>query len=202
MTHCVTSFDASLVLRKAVAAAPVAPQQSIDGRREYAIQLPITEAIDDTLFYSCCADEDFTEPVWLPGWDEQSLWGADLGRFFVQLRRNDASVDEPPYLWITAADRPPLARPGCVALAVVNATGADPLSAAKAIQILPPPPPPEFDIAAIADRQLAAARQLSSSSTYTLGQINAYEWVLGRRETCPGSDHSWPTEFRQVLWPL
>jgi hypothetical protein len=46
-------------------------------------QLPTAEAIDETQFYNCHADEEFTEAVWLPGWDEQSLWGAEFGKFFL-----------------------------------------------------------------------------------------------------------------------
>ncbi len=152
------------------------------------------EPLNETQFHSCLGTEDFIEPVWLDGWDDQSSWGADHGLFFLQLRRNCDPYDEPPYLWISPADRPPLFRPGCVALQVMFATGADSLSATQALQILPPAPPPEHNIAAIAKDQLYAARQVGSSPS-VLGQISVYEWVLGRLTSCPGSERPWPSDL-------
>ncbi|MCH9701384.1 MAG: hypothetical protein K0U76_08335, partial [Actinomycetia bacterium] len=74
------------------------------------------------------------------------------------------------------------------------ATGADSLSAAQALQILPPAPPPEHNIAAIAKDQLYAARQVRSSPNM-LGQISVYEWALGRFTSCPGSERPWPSDL-------
>ena len=152
------------------------------------------EPPNETQFHNCLGAEEFIEPVWLAGWDDQSSWGAEFGRFFLQLRRNGDPHDEPPYLWISPASREPLLHPGSVALEVTLATGADSLSAAQALQILPPPPPPEHNIAAIAEDQLYAALQ-EPNSIDKLGLISVYDWALGRRKICPGSGQSWPSDL-------
>lgn len=40
--------------------------------------------------------------LFLPGWDEQSIWGYDVLRrtYFAQLYRNTTSGDEEPDLWL------------------------------------------------------------------------------------------------------
>ncbi|OOK65243.1 hypothetical protein BZL29_7862 [Mycobacterium kansasii] len=145
--------------------------------------------VNETAYWRCRAGDEFTEPVWLDGWDGQSLWGAEMGRFFLQLWRNETRYDGKPDLWITGADPNPLLDVGSVALAVVAATGADPLRACQALCILPPPPVGDLHAAAAA--QLASA-QRAGSDPYSAGQVFACHWVLGRGTVSPGSGWAWP----------
>ncbi|SDN72998.1 hypothetical protein SAMN04489726_7965 [Allokutzneria albata] len=52
--------------------------------------------------------EDFRHPVELPGWEQMSIWGFDVGvmRFFAQLWRNSDSPDDEPRHWLHGAGSP------------------------------------------------------------------------------------------------
>ncbi|MEU2043713.1 hypothetical protein [Nocardia niwae] len=148
--------------------------------------------MEHTVNYMRRREEEFTDAVCLDGWDHRSLWGWEIDCFWVQLWHNDNNQDQPD-LWITGTARPLLQWPGDVALAVMRKTQADPLSIARALRILPPPPvqPP---LPAI-EEGLAFARHLAGTNAkpddWATGQIDAYEWVLGRRSACPGSGRPW-----------
>ncbi|MEV0030442.1 hypothetical protein [Nocardia sp. NPDC050793] len=130
--------------------------------------------------------DEFVEAVLLDGWDHQSLWGWELGYYFLQLWRND--LPEKPYRWITPADHP-LPWPGCVALETMRTTGADPVSVSRALRILAPPAVRSpFEVI---QRELAENRRYAAED-YCAGQIDAYEWVLGHGTRCPGSGLAWP----------
>ncbi|MFJ4657953.1 hypothetical protein ACIP5Y_42360 [Nocardia sp. NPDC088792] len=143
--------------------------------------------LDQARYFMHRPGDEFTAAVWLDGWEHQSLWGWELGYYFLQLWRNDARTDKP-FLWLTPADRPLLTSSGSVALAIARTTGADPLDISRALQILPPPalrsPIPTIE------GELASLGK-SPNDDYCAGQIAAYEWALGRRDIRPGSGSPW-----------
>ncbi|WP_280311151.1 hypothetical protein [Nocardia abscessus] len=149
--------------------------------------------MDHTVNFMRRREEEFTDAVFLDGWEQRSLWGWEIDYYWVQLWR-DENTDEQPDFWITGTAQPLLQWPGDVTLAIMRKTQADPLSIARALRILPPPPV-QSPLPAIQEG-LAFARDHSGTDAepddWITGQIDAYEWVSGRRSTCPGSGRHWP----------
>lgn len=143
--------------------------------------------------------EDFVDAIALPNWDEQSIWGYDTGvrSFFAQLWRN-GSRSEDPEVWISGVTEV-LPWPGCVALAVVEATVMAPAVVVRALGIAEPAPllRPATELAAEVER-LAGEPPGPDRD----GARQALCWVQGRSRVCPGSGWSWvggPPDAEQVL---
>lgn len=131
---------------------------------------------------------EFSEGVWLAGWDDQSTWGWELGNYFLSLLPNGAPDDVvPQYFGL------PFSHTSSVVAAAARATRADPLSICKALEILPPPGPlpSESQVATLQMR----ARELGAGE-YAAGQNAACDWLLGRSSICPGSGWNWYTGQR------
>lgn len=148
----------------------------------------------------------FTSDVNIDGWSHQSIWGRDVGRFFLTMWRDEQPYDSDPYLWISVADQHPLYSTGCVALALITRIGADPVAASAALQILSPAPAtdPGPAIEEIANRELAAIVDAHSGDPdpFTLGEWLTYRWVLGEEHNSPATDHRYPPGrpgYREII---
>lgn len=126
---------------------------------------------------------EFSEPVWLDGWDDQSLWGWELGNYFAAMIPNDATEEIVPHFF-----GQPFSHVSTVVVALGRLSRADPLSVCRALEVLPPqgPIPDETEILTLREK----ARS-HSMGAYTAGQIGACDWLLGRAATCPGSGWTW-----------
>lgn len=80
-----------------------------------------------------CIDQvrEFSEPVWLDGWDDQSLWGWELGNYFASMIPNDASEYVIPHFL-----RQPFSHISTEVVAPGRLSGADPLSVRRALEAL------------------------------------------------------------------
>lgn len=144
--------------------------------------------------------DEFRSTLELPGWQHQSTWGYDepIGSYFAQLWRN-ASRDEPrPDIWLSGIQHD-YARPGSIALEVMESTGvSDPLTIVSAMGILDPAPRLR-GIAEITGQieELMPERK----DPYITGQIDALRWVLAGTTPGPGSGREWladPPSAEQV----
>jgi hypothetical protein len=45
--------------------------------------------------HDCQPGHDFQDGIDLPEWEEQSVWGYDMGSFFAQLWANDSTTETP-----------------------------------------------------------------------------------------------------------
>jgi hypothetical protein len=128
------------------------------------------------------------DTVELTGWDDRSTWGYDDGiaSFYAQLWRNPGDTDAPD-IWLSGVD-PRYPWPGCLALAIVDATGRDPLSVIRALGIAAPAPSvrPSLQIT-------CALEDLSDPGvdTYAAGQAAVYRWALSGGDKAPGSWLPW-----------
>ncbi|WP_269590740.1 hypothetical protein [Rhodococcus erythropolis] len=126
---------------------------------------------------------EFKEAVWLDGWDDQSLWGWELGNYFLSLLPNGATDEMHPHFF-----GQPFSHISAVVAAVARVSRADPLSVCKALEILPSPGPVPSDADIISIQE--SARQLGGGD-YVAGQVAACDWLLGRTASCPGSGLNW-----------
>ena len=79
------------------------------------------------------------DSIELPGWEHRSIWGYDdVGSFYAQLWRNDSTADAPD-TWLSGVE-PIYSWPGCIALAVVETTGHDPVTVIRALGLANPDP--------------------------------------------------------------
>ncbi|MDX3379489.1 hypothetical protein PV390_34375 [Streptomyces sp. ME02-6991-2A] len=79
-----------------------------------------------------CAD--FSLPLPLPGWDEESDWGFDTGTmsFFARLYRNGTDYHQPPTIWLTGAS-PDLYNTPALRDAIAKTTSRSPREVASAL---------------------------------------------------------------------
>jgi hypothetical protein len=89
----------------------------------------------------------FRAALYLPGWEEQSVWGwdAQLGTLFAQLWPNGDDSDAPPLTipssWTDRSTRwPPTTRPERLAVCIREATGCSVSAAVHAMADQAPPP--------------------------------------------------------------
>lgn len=124
--------------------------------------------------------EDFRRPLWLKGWEGQSIWGFDegVGSYFAQLWRDEDFGDNPT-VWISGVE-PRFTMVEQLFTVVVAATRAPFLSVYQAMQFpelnpatkASPPQPAE-----IRDRQLEAASD-GQTDAYPRGAADALAWAL------------------------
>lgn len=136
---------------------------------------------------------DLRDDVDLADWDERSVWGYDegVGSFYAQLWRNPGDSDEPD-VWLSGVD-PHYPWPGCIALAIVETTGCDPVSVVRALGLANPHPAlrPLADIA----RQ-ATPLTSPAGDGYTTGRVAVLNWILGAAREAPGSRLPWRADQR------
>ena len=89
----------------------------------------------------------FRAAMYLPGWEEQSVWGwdAQLGTLFAQLWPNGDDSDAPPLTipssWTdTSTPWPPTTRPERLAMCIAEATGCSVPAAVNAMAYQAPQP--------------------------------------------------------------
>lgn len=145
-----------------------------------------TDMTDPTRNHRRKPGDEFRDPIWLPGWDHQSIWGYDASHqsFFAQLWHNDNRGDDPD-VWLPGVDVQHL-WPGCLALGVLEATQAGPETVIDALGLSEPRPllRPSQEIAAAKDR-------IAPGHPYTDGCHDALSWLLGQAPVAPGSRWSW-----------
>ncbi len=132
--------------------------------------------------------EEFRDIVDLPGWEDQSIWGYESGAcsYFAQLWRNGRRSDEPDH-WLSGVDEV-YPRPGCIALQVVERTGADPLSAIRSLSLAHPEPRLRSDAAFEA---MVAEVERAPRDGFQMGFIESLTWVMGHVGVCPASRWGW-----------
>lgn len=125
---------------------------------------------------------EFTAPVWLDGWGDQSMWGWELDAYFVNLLPNGAPADMQPHMFGRVF-------PNISSIVAVTwrVTAANPVSVCEALEILP------TQAAVMSDDEILSARsQAVGDHGYLAGQRAACDWLLGRLARSPGSGWSWP----------
>ncbi len=143
---------------------------------------------DDSRNFGARPGYALNDSVDLDGWDDRSTWGYDdgIGSFYAQLWRNPGDTDAPE-IWLSGVD-PRYPWPGCLALAVVEATGRDPVSVVRALGIAAPAasirPAPQI---------IRAIEGLPhpGDDTYAAGQLAVYHWALSGGGVAPGSWLPW-----------
>lgn len=130
---------------------------------------------------------DLLDDVDLAGWDERSVWGYDtgVGSFYAQLWRNPGDGDAPD-VWLSGVD-PRYPWPGCIVLAVVDATDFDPVSVVRALGLANP----RAALRTRSEAAGAAAPLVGSTDGYTSGKLAALEWVMGLAGDTPGGQRPW-----------
>ncbi len=128
--------------------------------------------------------EHLHDSVDLDGWDERSIWGYDarISSYYAQLWRNDSTGDAPD-AWLSGA-APCYPWPGCMALAVVEATGHSPAAVVRALGLADPGPTlrSRGEIA-----QAIAPLPPAGGDAYTAGQLAALTWAAVGGPRTPGS---------------
>ncbi|WP_125789751.1 hypothetical protein [Amycolatopsis sp. WAC 01375] len=134
----------------------------------------------------------------LAGWGDRSIWGWDdgIGSFYAQLWRNGSSSDAPD-IWLSGASKP-YPWPGCVALDIVQHTGAAPLSVVQALGIADPVP--RLRDTTEITQQIDELKPLDDTDGYIGGQLYALAWTQGIETLSPSTrgqdDHSRPAPDR------
>jgi hypothetical protein len=131
------------------------------------------------------------DSVELEGWDGRSVWGYDEGvaSFYAQLWTN-ASGNDAPDIWLSGVD-PRYPWPGCLALAVVEATGRDPVTVIAALGLATPDA--TVRPAAHVTRRMQGLGDPAGDS-YAAGAIAVYRWALLGCGAAPGSWRPWNGE--------
>lgn len=151
---------------------------------------PMDDALDEdeaARNFGAVPGQELFDDIGLAGWDERSVWGYDagVGSFYAQLWRNPGDGDAPD-VWLSGVD-PRYPWPGCLVLAVVEATGCDPLSVVRALGLANP----RAALRTHSEAAGEAAPLVNSTDAYAAGRLAALEWVMGLSGATPGGQRPW-----------